>query len=125
MLLFAVGFTVFFAAYEKLVSKQLRTVDCKVTNGHTLKFGPNKRTKEGNLVKKKIVFYTCTLTTYRRIAGYIFKCKVLQPFKRSSLFFQFIFSNPNRKKNYIVSVYNKRLQLFSKISCLCNCTKLS
>lgn len=55
VLLFAVGFTVFFAAYEKLVSKQLRTVDCKVTNGHTLKFGPNKRTKEGNLFSSALI----------------------------------------------------------------------
>uniref|UniRef100_A0A8W8KTN9 Uncharacterized protein n=1 Tax=Magallana gigas TaxID=29159 RepID=A0A8W8KTN9_MAGGI len=50
VLLFAVGFAVFLAAYEKLVSKQHRTVDstapAEVMNGYTLESGPNKRLKK-------------------------------------------------------------------------------
>lgn len=54
MLLFAAGFAVFLAAYDKLVSKQLRTVDsaapAEVTNGHMLESGPNKRLKKEDTV---------------------------------------------------------------------------
>lgn len=54
VLLFAAGFAVFLAAYEKLVSKQLRTVDsaapAEVTNGHMLESGPNKRLKKEDTV---------------------------------------------------------------------------
>lgn len=54
VLLFAVGFAVFLAAYEKLVSKQHRTVDstapAEVMNGYTLESGPNKRLKKKDQV---------------------------------------------------------------------------
>lgn len=125
MLLFAVGFTVFFAAYEKLVSKQLRTVDCKVTNGHTLKFGPNKRTKEGNLVKKNCILYMYINNVSQNSRLYFQSVKCCNPLKEAAYFSNSYFLIQTEKINYIVSVYNKRLQLFSKISCLCNCTKLS
>nr|XP_034299875.1 uncharacterized protein LOC117681043 isoform X1 [Crassostrea gigas]XP_034299877.1 uncharacterized protein LOC117681044 isoform X1 [Crassostrea gigas] len=50
VLLFAVGFAVFLGAYEKLVSKQHRTVHrtapAEVMNGYTLESGPNKRLKK-------------------------------------------------------------------------------
>lgn len=48
VLLFAVGFAVFLAAYEKLVSKQHRTAE--VMNGYTLESGPNKRLKKKDQV---------------------------------------------------------------------------
>eukprot|EP00105_Crassostrea_gigas_P012783 XP_011428888.1 PREDICTED: uncharacterized protein LOC105329367 isoform X2 [Crassostrea gigas] len=59
VLLFAVGFAVFLAAYEKLVSKQLRTVDsaapAEVTNGHMLKSGPNKRLKKEDTFSSALI----------------------------------------------------------------------
>ncbi|XP_065930869.1 myosin heavy chain, clone 203-like isoform X2 [Magallana gigas] len=59
VLLFAVVFAVFLAAYEKLVSKQLRTVDsaapAEVTKGHMLESGRNKRLKKEDTFSSALI----------------------------------------------------------------------